>query len=101
MIENIADRRILEQDFQRAEAERLIEHFVDEAFAFHAIEQRILGIAQAFDDEANFAAQRIAGQVADARQIELVDELAVDEPFELFEALAVAVGRSGTDCRRG
>ena len=86
--QDIADRRVLEQHFQRAEAEGLVEHLVDEALAFHAVEQRVFGVAQAFDDQADFAAQRVAGQVADARQVELVDELAVDDPFEFFEALA-------------
>ena len=60
LIEDIADRRVLEQHFERAEAEGLVEHLVDEAFALHAVEQRVFGIAQALDDEADFAAERIA-----------------------------------------
>src|SRR5262249_507585 len=68
----------------------LIQHLVDEALALHAVQKRVLGVAQALDHEADLAAERVAGQVADARQVELIDELAVNEPLELFEALARA-----------
>ena len=95
--QDIADGRVLEQHFQRAEAERLVEHLVDEALAFHAVEQRVFGVAQALDDQADFAAQRVAGQVADPRQVELIDQFAVDVPFQFFEAL---VGRpASVACR--
>ena len=87
--EDVADRRVLEQHLQRAEAERLVEHLVDEPLALHAVEQRVFGVAQALDDQADLAAERVALQVADARQVELVDQLAVDEPLELLEALVV------------
>ena len=100
--QDVADRRVLEQHLQRAEAERLVEHLVDEALALHAVEQRVFGVAQALDDQANFAAQRVAFQVADARQVELVDQLAVDEPFEFLEALvalAVAAAGHASRCR--
>src|SRR5215207_9607375 len=89
--EDIADGRVFEQDLERAEAKRLVEHLVDEAFALHAVEERVFGIAQAFDDEADFAPQRVAGQVADARQVKLVDELAMNDALEFIEALARAI----------
>src|SRR5262249_37346029 len=94
--EDVADGRVLEQDLQWAEAERLVEHLVDEALALHAVEQRVLGVAQARDDQADLAAEGVALEVADARQVEAIDELAVDEPLELLEALgalAVAPGQ--------
>src|SRR5262249_13098861 len=65
----------------------------DEALALHAVEQRILGGAQPLHDEADLTLERVALEVADARQVELVDQLAVDEALELLEALhALAVG---------
>ncbi len=88
--QDVADRRVLEQHLERAEAERLVEHLVDEPLALHAVEQRVLGVAQVLDDEADLAAQRVALQVADARQVELVDELAVDAALELLE---LCIGR--------
>src|SRR5439155_26306100 len=92
--QDIADRGVLEQDLERPKTERFIEYLVDEALALHAVEERVFGVAQALDNEANFAAERIAGQVAHAREIQLVHELAVDQPLELLEAL-VALARRG------
>ena len=43
------------------------------------------GVAQVLDDQADFAAQHVAFQLADAGQVELVDELAVDLALELVE----------------
>ena len=97
--EDVADRRVLEQHLQRAEAERLVEHFVDEPLALHAVEQRIFRVAQALDDQADFAAERVALQVAHARQVELIDQLAVDEPFEFFKALGALARRRPAGCR--
>ena len=53
--QDVADRRVLEQHLQRPEAERLVEHLVDEPLALHAVEQRVFGVAQALDDQADFA----------------------------------------------
>ena len=55
---DFADRRLLEQHFERAEAEGFVEHFVDEAIALVAVEVGVFGVAQMFDDEADFAAER-------------------------------------------
>ena len=82
---DFADRRLLEQHFERAEAEGFVEHFLDQAIAFVAVEERVLGVAQVFDDEANLAAKHFAFQLADARQVELVDELGVNPPLDVFE----------------
>ena len=83
--QDVADRRVLEQHFQRPEAERLVEHFVDQPLALVAIEQRVFGVAQVLDDQADLAAQHVAFQLADARQVELVDQLAVDPLLEVLE----------------
>ena len=76
--QDVADRRVLQQQLERAEAERLVEHLFDQPLALVAVEQRVFGVAQVFDDEADFAAQHVAFQVAHARQVELVDQLAVN-----------------------
>ena len=62
---DFADRRLLEQHFQRAEAEGLVEHFLDQAIAFVAIEVRVFGVAEVLDDQPNLAAQHVAFQLAD------------------------------------
>src|SRR5439155_7128101 len=62
--QNIADGRVFEQHLQRAEAERFVEHLVDEAFAFHAVEQRVFRVAQPLYHQPDLTPQRVAGQVA-------------------------------------
>ena len=83
--QDIADRGVLEQQLERAEAERLVEHFLDQPLALAAVEQRVFGVAEVLDDQADLAAQHVAFQLADARQVELVDELAVDPALEVLE----------------
>ena len=83
--QDVADRRILQQQLERAQAERLVEHLVHQSFALGAIQERVFGVAKVLDDQADFPAQHVAGQVADARQVELVDKLAVDATLEFFE----------------
>ena len=85
--QDIADRRILEQHFQRTEAEGLIQDFVDETLPLHAVEKRILGVAQAFDHQADLAAKRVPLKIADPGQVQLIDQLAVDQPLKVLEAL--------------
>src|SRR5262249_38210038 len=85
--EDIADSWVLQQHLQRAETEGLVEDLVDQPLPLHAVEQRVLGVAQAFDDEADLAAEGVPLQVADARQVELIDQFAVDQPLEFFKTL--------------
>ena len=94
--QNIADRLILEQHFERAEAERLVEHFFDQPLALGAIEERFFGVAQVLDHQANLAAQHVALQIAHAREVELVDELVVNPPLELIEFFGLGgIGTGG------
>ena len=62
---DFADRRLLEQHFERAEAERFVEHFLDQAIALVAIEEGVFGVAEMLDDEPDFAAQDVAFELAD------------------------------------
>ena len=89
--QNIADRRVLEQQLERAQAERFVEHLVDQPLALGAIEQRVFGVAEMLDDQANLAAQHVAFQLADARQVELVDQLAVNASLQVFEFDAISI----------
>jgi hypothetical protein len=53
--------------------ESFVEHLFHEAIAFVAVEERVLGVAQVFDDEADFTAEHFAFELTDAREVELVD----------------------------
>ena len=57
------------------------------AFAFHAVEERVFGVAQPLHHQADLTAECVAFEVADARQVELVHQLAVDEPLESSKLL--------------
>ena len=58
---------------------------LDQPLALVAVQQRVFGVAEVLDDQADFAAQRVAFQLADPRQVELVDELAVDALLDDIE----------------
>ena len=66
---------------------------LDQLLAFRAVQQRVFAVAKMFDDEADFAAEDLALQLAHLGQVELVDQLAVDPLLEFFERgfLGVAV----------
>ena len=94
---DIADRVVLEQQLERAEAEGLVEHFLDQPLALAAVEQRVFGVAQVFDHQANLAAEHVPFQFAHARQVELIHQLGVDPPLERLEvgALVLVAGSVG------
>ena len=79
------DRRVLEQHFQRPQAEGLVQNLVDQPLALVAVEQRVFGVAEVLDHQADFAPQQLAFQLADPIQVELVNELAVNPSFEILE----------------
>ena len=83
--QDVADRGVFEQQFQGAEAERLVEHFAHQLLAFRAVQQRVFAVAKMLDDQADFAAEDLAFQLAHLGQVELIDQLAVDPLFEFFE----------------
>ena len=95
--QNIADRRVLQQQLQRAQPERLVQHFVDQPVALVAVEQRAFGVAQMLDDQADLAAEHVAGQIADFRQVELSTSLPWIRRlrFSNSTALASSAVRSG------
>src|SRR5262249_7313907 len=63
------------------------ENLIDEPLALHAVEQRVFGIAKVLDDPPDVAPQRVAGKVLDAGEVELLHELGMYVPLEVFKAL--------------
>jgi hypothetical protein len=82
---DIGDAFFLEKDFERSESEGFIENFFDKAFSFGAIEEWVFGIAEVFDDDANFAAEGVAFEFGDAIEVEFFNKFPVDVRFEGFE----------------
>ena len=89
---DVADRRVFEQHFQGAQAERFVKHLADQPFTLIAVQQRVFRFAKVFDNQADFAAQRVAFELTHARQIELVDQLAVDALLQFFVVALFRVG---------
>ncbi len=98
---DVGDLVILEEQFERAEAERFVENFADEALAFVAVEERVFGIAKMLDDASDFAAERIRVHLADAVHVEAVDKPHVDMAFESFVRLVRRIGFFGRFARLG
>ena len=98
---DVGDALFLQQDLERAEAERFVEDLFDQPLALGAVEQRVLGVAQVLDDEADLAAERVAFELAEARQVELVDQLAVDQPLQLFEFVLGRFDTTVPGCEEG
>ena len=85
--QDIADRVVLKQKLQRAQAERLVEDLFNQTLAFGAVEEGLLGVAEVLDDETDLAAENVPLQLADLVQVELVHEFSVDLPLEEIEFL--------------
>ena len=91
--EDVADRRVLEQHFQGPRPNVSSSTSLDQPLALVAVQQGVFGVAEVLDHQANFAAERVAFQLAHPREIELIDELAVDALFELLVVALFRIGR--------
>ena len=78
---------VLQEQFQRPEAEGLVEDLVDEPLALVAIEQRVLRVAELLDDPADLVAQHLRVDLADPVHVEPIDEPRVDMTLEQLELL--------------
>jgi len=92
--EDVVDAAVFEQQFQRSQPQRLIEHLLDQSLPLLAVQQRLFHVAQMLDNHANLAAQGLPLDPADAIQIELVHQLVVDAFLDLFKRLVRDGGQS-------
>ena len=69
---------VLQQRLQGTQAEGLVEDLVDQPVPLVAVEQGAFGVAEVLDHQADLAAEHVAFQLAHLREVELVDQLAVD-----------------------
>ncbi len=65
--QDVADRLVFEEHFQGSQTKGLVQHFLNQAFAFVAIEERLLGVTQMFHHQADLAAQYVPLEFADLR----------------------------------
>ncbi len=87
--QDIGDGRILEERFDRAKAGQLIEHFLNEIPELTRIERHALGEHIVGDELVHLLAQLRPRHPLDMREIELVDQLAMqlDLGVEQFRPL--------------
>jgi hypothetical protein len=83
--EDVADRLVLQQRLERAEAERLVHHVVHQPLLVVAVEQALLALAQLADDDADLVADGVRRQRHQVLHVQPLDELLVDADLHLLE----------------
>ena len=97
---DVGDAGLFEKQFQRTEAEGFVEQFLDQTFAFRAVQQRVFGIAKMLDDQSDLAAQGVAFKIAESRKVQFLDKLSVNGSFQSFQIVGSVVGASSLGERR-
>ena len=87
------DGRILQQRFERAQAEDLVQNLFDDAVLFHQAERRLLFLHQLGDGRADFRAHALAGHGGERFQVDPVQQLAVQRELQLLVFGSVAFAR--------
>ena len=94
--EDVGNRRIAEQLFERAEAEQLVEHVGREALAFGQAERRRLGLALEHRDDqpADLRLGVLALDVGQTIEIEPVEQRLMDAALQLLVVRSAGVDRA-------
>ena len=82
--QDVADGGVLQQRFERAEAEDLIQDLLDDAVLFHQAEGRLLFFHEPGDGGANFRADAFAGHGGERLQVDPVQQFAVERELQLL-----------------
>ena len=90
--QDIADRGLLEQRFERPETQHLVEHLFDDAALLGGGHGHALVVQQALDDAADFDAQAVLGNRGDALEVEHADQFAVNLALQLEVAVGAPRG---------
>ena len=78
------DGGVLQQRFERAEAEDLVQDLLDDAVLFHQAERRLLFFHQLGDGGADFRAHALARHGGERFQIDPVQQLPVQRELQLL-----------------
>src|SRR5580658_4592480 len=96
--QNVGDRRIAEQGFQRAEPQGLVDDLVDEPHALILAQQFRAVLAKLFDAPPELSSQFIVVDAADRRHVQTADELLVDLLLQPHKTLFGALGAGRQAC---
>jgi hypothetical protein len=96
--QDVGNRGVREQDLERAEAEQLVQHVVDDALALVEAERRLVAFAleQPADQRADLWLGILAPGPGQAFEVEPVEQVLMDPALEL---LVRDVARVGRECR--
>ncbi len=86
--ENVGDGRILEERFERAEAENFVENLARQLLALGKAERHGLAVDRTADEDKNFFARGIAGGAAEFFEVETVEDLAMQVRLDLLVVAA-------------
>ena len=87
--ENIGNGGILEQRFERAQTEDLVEDLARQLLALGETQRDGLAVHGTADEDENFFARRISGRAAKFFQVEAVEDLAMQVGFDLLVLAAL------------
>ena len=82
--QNIGDGGVLEQGFQRAQAEDFIQNLARKTLPLGETEGHGLAVHRVPDEQQNFFARRVAGGAPQFLQVEAVQDLAVQIGLDLL-----------------
>ena len=82
--QDVGDGRILEQRFERTEAEDFVQDFARQALALGEAERNGFAVDRVADQDQDFFARRIAGGPSEFFQVETIEDLAVQVGFDLL-----------------
>ena len=104
--QDVRDRRVCEQDLERPEAEQLVQHVGDDAFALVEAERRLvaLPVEHAADQRANLRLGVLALDAGQAIEIEPVEQILVDAALQFLIGDVPGIGDRRSrfdDCGQG
>jgi hypothetical protein len=82
--QNVGDRGVLQQRFERSQAEHFVQHFIADLLLLKRAQQRGLGIDQRDQRLPDFAAHALVVDGRQRLQIDLVDQLAVQGELQFL-----------------
>src|SRR4051812_25253796 len=91
--QDVGDRRILEQGFERAETRHLVHDLGDEEVELPGVEGEALGDDPLGDDAVDLAAQLVGRQLLERGEVELLDQAPVQAHLGVQQLLVRRGGR--------
>jgi hypothetical protein len=99
--EDVGDGRVLEERLERSQARHLVHHLGDEEVELLGVEGQALGHDPVGDDAVDLAPKLLPRQLLERREVELLDETAVEANLRVEQLLVGRGRRRGGGGRHG